>query len=323
MINPQTQAAFEHAASVDQSAEAILALSRTIRSGGDGALDLAAALFRAAFVTPETLARTYDAAAEGWFGDAVNGPVIAVAATEQPDMAALGALWPAFWDLVRDSSDGVMGALEVTPRTAGLAALLPADYQPRHGQACYAYPEVRSHAAKGLPPRFDLEVLGRCPEGSLGRAFHRQIVDNGFDLEVLDRDALGLASLPAPHDYVNTRMLQSHDLIHLLAGYELTSLHEVGISAFQLSQCGHGYSAQFLGVVATTAALSPVPGAFSFLMDTVLGAWVHGRRSPSLVSLAWEEVWHLPIDQIRETVGIEAFTSPYPADIIEQLTRAA
>lgn len=323
-MDAKAKTAFTQAVGRDLGPDQVLALSRSVKAGGDGALELASAFCRAAFLTPGRLVQTYDAAAEGWQGEAVNGHPVQSPMSEKPDMAELSALWPAFWSLVDDSAASAMsGALEVTERTAALSSLLPAAYLERLGQACLAYPMVRESAAKGLPPRFSLEVLGACPEGSLGRAFHQQITDNNFDLEVLDRDVLGLASLPPPHDFINTRMLQAHDLIHLLAGYEVTSLHEVGISAFQLAQCGHGYSAVFLGVVATTTALSPNPGAFSFLMDTVLGGWTHGRRAPSLVGLVFEDVWHRPVDEIRQAIGLKAFESPYPADIIEQLRSAA
>ncbi len=316
--------AFEQAVTLDLGFDEVRALAQSIKAGTGEPRDLAAALARAAFLTPETLARTYDAAAEGWLGEAVNGPAIAIPELDAADPAKLADLWTALWSFADDSAAGAMsGALEVTTRTAGLSALLPPEHGPRLGQSYLTYPMVRESAAKGLPPRFDLETLKACPANSLGRAFYDQIIDNSFDLEVLDRDVLGLANLPAPHDFINTRMLQSHDLIHLLAGYEVTSLHEVGISGFQLAQCGHGYSAVFLAVVSINTSLAPNPGAFSFLMDIILAGWTHGRRAPSLVSLEWEEVWHRSMDDIRQSIGLKAFDSPYPADIIEQLRAAA
>jgi len=318
--NPQFRAQFEQAVHTDRSAAEIEAMAHGVKTGGDG-LELTAALFRAGFMAPEALARTYDAAALGWQGEAVGGPEIDIdghGEAQVPD-----ALWDPFWALVNASGSGGGGALDVTARTADLGRHLSEAFSARLGTAYYAYPYVRETAAKGLPPQFDLENLAICPEGSLGHAFYRQIVDNGFDLEVLDRDVLALSSLAAPHDFINTRMLQSHDLIHLLAGYELTALHEVGISAFQLAQCGHGYSAMFLAVVATGAAASDNAGALPFVLETVLGAWTHGRRSASLISLDWESVWDQPIATIRQDLGMSAFHSPFPADIIEQLAKAA
>ena len=324
MVDANWRAAFEQAVNVDLPTERLSDLARSVRAGGEGADELAPALFRAAFVAPQTLARTYDAAAQGWFGEPVGGADIPIDsdAARAPQSPLPAELWDTFWQLSADSALG-LSALEITPRTAALAGFLGEAFVELQGAAYYAYPDVRKAAAKGLPRRFSLDDLARCPAGSLGHAFYRQIIDNQFDLEVLDRDAMALSSLPAPHDFINTRMLQSHDLIHILAGYELTSLHEIGISAFQLAQCGHAYSAMFLALVAATAASSPQPGAFAFMMDTVLGAWVHGRRSPSLMDLDWEAVWDQPLDALRAQLGFKRFESIYPPDIIEQLVRAA
>ncbi len=324
MVDAVWRRAFEQAVSEAVSPDRLSALAASVRAGGEGADLLAPAFFRAAFIDPLTLARTYDAAAAGWLGEPVGGPDIAVPAmnAEAPKLAASAELWDVFWRLSEDSAGG-LSALEITPRTAALAGYLSPDFAVRQGEAYYAYPEVRKAAARGLPRRFKLDDLAACPEGSLGYAFHRQIIDNQFDLEVLDRDAMSLSSLPPPHDFINTRMLQSHDLIHILAGYELTTLHEIGISAFQMAQCGHSYSAMFLALVAATSATSPQPGAFAFLMDTVLGAWIHGRRSPSIMDLDWESVWDQPLETLRSQLGIRRFESIYPPDIIEQLVRAA
>ena len=100
----------------------------------------------------------------------------------------------------------------------------------RVGQASLAYQGVAAAVAQGYPHRFTLDALARCPRASLGGEFHALIVDNGFDLEVLDREALKLAELTPPLDYLNARILQCHDLWHLVAGYRTTGLHEVAIT---------------------------------------------------------------------------------------------
>ena len=184
-----------------------------------------------------------------------------------------------------------------------------------------AYPGVSQAAAKGYPERFALEGLAMAPKGSLGAEFHDLIVDNGFDLEVLDRDALGLADLPPPLDYLNARILQCHDLWHIVGGYRTTGLHEVAISGFQAAQFGHGYSAMFLAMVLSKVAFAESPGA-NMLLDVILSAWTHGRESPSLMGLDWPQIWDRTVADIRAEVGITPFTSPYPADLFEMMRAA-
>src|SRR5262245_12356083 len=152
-------------------------------------------------------------------------------------------LWAPFWAFLDDESK--MDAGTFTMRTAGLGQFVDAGFAQRAGEASLAYPGVAAAVAQGWPPKFQLSDLAACPSNSLGGEFHRLIVDKKFDLEVLDRDALGLSKLRPPLDYLNARALQCHDLWHIVGGYHTTALHEVAISAFQLSQFGHNYSAQF------------------------------------------------------------------------------
>ena len=104
----------------------------------------------------------------------------------------------------------------------------------------------------------------------------------GFDLEVLDRDGLGLAGLPAPLDYLNVRILQCHDVWHEMAGYATTGLHEVCISGFQMGQFGHHYSSTFLAMLLTKAACTE-PAAVGPILDPILCAYAHGRETPPLL----------------------------------------
>ena len=139
---------------------------------------------------------------------------------------------------------------------------------------------------------------------------------------MLDRDALGLANLRPPLDYLNVRILQCHDLWHIIGGYHTTALHEVGISAFQLSQFGHNYSAQFLAFITARAALKQPQGAVGLLLEIILSAWRHGRRSPQLLGVDWPNIWAQPTDDIRKNLGVAPYQSPFPPDLVEQMERA-
>ena len=181
----------------------------------------------------------------------------------------------------------------------------------------HLYEGVTEAAAGPMPELIHLSTLAACPPGSLGREFHDLIVDNKFDLEVLDRSEIAVEALPQPLAYLNTRMLQAHDLWHITAGYETTALHEIAISAFQMAQFGHNYSAQFLSLTGVIGALSPARG-YRYLMDTIATAWAHGRETPAMILVPWEQVWDQPVDTIRRTYGIEPYDRAHPADLIER-----
>ena len=321
MVDLAFQGEFERRTSAGAPPAEIEAMARRLRSNpglAEDRLALAAAFAHAAFAAPERIAQTYDAAAAGWLGAPVAGPRIAV---QDIYAAPLGrAFWTDFWSLVADSGTG-MGAGDATSRTAALAARLDPSHLAHVARACLAYPSVGAAAEAGYPDRTRLEDLAACPAGSLGHDFYRLIVDNQFDLEVLDRDALGLAQLPPPLDYLNARMLQTHDLWHITAGYQTTKLHEVAISAFQMAQFGHAYSAMFLAVVATTMSAAPAE-VYALLLDTFLTAWAHGRATPPMLLIPWEDVWQDSTRAIRSRFGVEPYAAPYPPDLFEQYEAA-
>jgi ubiquinone biosynthesis protein Coq4 len=291
------------------------ALARAAKQGDmTAAADFAALLTRAGWVEPSTILDVYDAAAAGWFGEHA-APVDLTGGSGK----AAPELWPAFWAFIDDTVKTDPGTF--TMRTAALGNIVEESFSRRAGEASLAYPGVPAAVEQGWPARFTMDELAQCPDGSLGNEFHRQIVDNNFDLEVLDRDALGLANLPPPLDYLNVRILQCHDLWHIVGGYHTTALHEVGISAFQLSQFGHNYSAQFLAFIIAKAAINR-PEGLALLMEITLGAWRHGRGTPQLLGVDWQNVWKEPTDTVRQRLGVAAYVSPVPPDLVEQLERA-
>lgn len=313
-----TQSRFETLALSGADAVEVRRLAAAAKAGdGEAGRDLAALWLHAAIAAPDRLAQTYDASAEGWLGRAPSATAIAATAEPTPVPAAF---WDAFWALV-NAPAAAPDPAGVTQRTAALAGHLDPALRTRIGDAAWVYPGVRDAVAGGYPERFTLASLAKAPKGSLGGAFHDLIVDNGFDLEVLDRDALGLADLPPPLDYLNARILQCHDLWHIVAGYQTSALHEVAISGFQAAQFGHHYSAMFLAMVLTKSAFAR-PESVGLMLDTILTAWTHGRESPPILGIDWVAIWDRPVEGVREAIGITAYASPYPADLFEQVRAA-
>lgn len=322
MVSDVDRGRFEALTLSGLSGPEIAVLAAQVRAGGatseDAAKSLGAAFAHAAFVAPERIGEYYDQAASGWYGTPVTAAT--VSASPVLNEALPPMFWNDFWGLVNDTGSG-MDAGTVTVRTAALGAHLSSTYAERLAQACMTYPGVASAAANGPPGRFRLEDLAACPEGSLGHAFYRMTIDNGFDLEVLDRDNLNLERLPEPLHYLNARILQLHDLWHIVGGYHLTGLHEIAISGFQLAQFGHGYSAMFLAMVVGSTSLKA--NAYCPLMlETILSAWVHGRQTPALLGVVWEDIWAKTPDEIREELGVSIYQSPFPPNLFEQAVAA-
>ena len=194
---------FQELVLVGGDRDAALADTRKLRAGdAEAAFRVASLALYVAVVSPEPLVEIYDGLCEGWLGFAPGGP----------DVGAPGAagavsdeLWAGLRDLVFDPDAG-RDPGDITARTASLTEHLAPGFHDRVAAMALRYPGVADAAAAGVPSRFTLDDLARCPAGSLGGSLHSFVVDNGFDLEVLDRDTLGLTDLPYPLDYLNVRI---------------------------------------------------------------------------------------------------------------------
>ncbi|XOV86337.1 MAG: Coq4 family protein [Pseudomonadota bacterium] len=264
------------------------------------------ALAYAAYAHPGAIPQAFGSVAAGWLGQPFESEAVSGTALPLTD-----AFWSEFWSVIDGASQGY-DAGTITLRSAALATVVSPLYQAAAEEAAALYAGGETAGERPIPPRISLPALAALPAGSLGRELHAMWVDNGYDPEVLDRDAIGLTNLPPRLRYLNTRILQMHDTWHLTMGYTTSPLHEVAISAFQLAQFGHNYSAMFL-VVALTITASRSPEGFPVLLQLIAEAWQHGRASPALMNIEWETIWHQPIDRIREEQGLAAFSSELPA----------
>ena len=146
------------------------------------------------------------------------------------------------------------------------------------------------HAGSALGTLLQRVILKELVPARRGLILLRLLLLLLGDAEVLDRNAIMLGELPPALRYLNTRILQMHDVWHLVGGYTTDAMHEVAISAFQLAQFGHNYSSMFLAAAGRMAHEHNAAG-FGIFFQTVAEAWLHGRENPSFMAIEWEELF--------------------------------
>ncbi len=320
MISGEVRRSFELMAVSARGDTRALAAGLAREMTGLALRTLAANALSVAVAAPERAAQFYDDLVEGWNGHPVYAKPIRQRSIPAP-LPISPAFWSGFWRLMQTEAAARL-PIDFTERTAFVSSLVPPDLQERVAVITRGYPGLRGAAAWPEPARFSLDTLAHCPRGSLGAAFHRVVMARGGRLEILDRDAWQLASLPPPLAYVNVRILQCHDLWRLTAGYEDTELHRLGMAAFQLGQFGHNYSALMMALVLSDLALNRPEGT-ELLLDMLICAYAHGRETPSLMRVEWETLWDLPVERVRELLKVRRFESGLPSDAIERITAAA
>ena len=287
---------------------------QALRQGDDaGRMRVAAAMAWAGFSCPGAIEAVYDNISAAWLGSD-ESPSIPNGLAEAP---LPPHFWSAFWSVIDDAEKGY-DAASITTRVAALGGAVDPGFEAIAESCARRHPGAAAALVRPVPGRTDLEALSACDENSLGGILYGMIAEQGYDLEVLDREAIKLDALPHSLRYLNTRILQMHDVWHLVAGYDTTASHEIAISAFQLAQFGHNYSAMFLATVTTISHVMQ-PAGVPVLMQLIAEAWQHGRNAPALMDIEWEAEWNSSIETIRERHGIPVYQSLLPANLLESL----
>ncbi len=218
-----------------------------------------------------------------------------------------GGIPSLLWDLI--STPGkALDPYQITTAVAGLGAGFDTRLVEAIESTLLSFEGMAEITSTPIPRTVELERLKDTPEGSLGQAFYRLITDNNFDVEVLDPTSLFGPAEPgmSPGEWMNRRILQLHDVIHLIAGYEQTGEDEVAISGFQLAQIGQNYSACFIAVTSLISILY-FPAGFASLIQLSLDGWFHGRTTKPLILMDWESLWGEQISTIRQMHKIVPF----------------
>ena len=303
-----------------------------------GFLAIATMFARVGFATPEATIPVHEAIADGWLRGKAAKSFLASdwnalldrpfdAVRRELDLpppsrtdAALRAealrlletpvrlpdgLADAFWEMVGTPVDPAT----ITPRIAAFGSTYDDRLKESCARAILHHADQREIANQPWPPRIRIESLSGYAPGSLGHALYHLIVDNGYDPEVLDPDTV--TGFHPGLDGTNRRILQQHEIWHLVAGYSTSALHETAISSFQLAQFGHNYSAIFLATVTSLVVLQ-TPAFADPLVQVMCEAWRHGRTAPPLMSIDWPALWERSVEEIRTDFGIAPFRSAIP-----------
>lgn len=141
----------------------------------------------------------------------------------------------------------------------------------------------------------DLDALRAMPEGTLGRAFAKYFEDHK------------IAPFESPYevrndvDYIVKRYRETHDLVHVLTGYDTDALGEMELQAFALGNLSLRTSVLILTFA---AILRPhgLPPMWKYA-DKLRHAFARGRRSSNIVAHEYERFWAMSVEDARRAMG--------------------
>lgn len=106
------------------------------------------------------------------------------------------------------------------------------------------------------------------------------------------------------------RMANSHDLFHIVAGYDRDATGEVGVIAYTAGQIPLLPLRLLLPYLFALKPSQPV--AWS---RWVYGAYRHGRDTPSLACVDYEALLPLPLSEVRRVIGVPSVQDAHPDGI--------
>jgi ubiquinone biosynthesis protein COQ4 len=159
---------------------------------------------------------------------------------------------------------------------------------------------LRSRRVFGPIVLEELEVL---PEGSLGRAFADHCRSRNLDpnlIHVPPDDEIG---------WVLNHMYQTHDIWHVISGWDNDLPGEVGLGAFYAAQFR---SPAFFGFMLALILLNVVmrKSDLGAVMAAMSDGYRGGKSAEPLFGVDWDAHWNVPLAEIRSRFGIDLRGTP-------------
>jgi ubiquinone biosynthesis protein Coq4 len=163
----------------------------------------------------------------------------------------------------------------------------------RRDPACAALIDER-----WIPPAHDLARLAALPEGSLGQVYAAAMARLGYDPNLH-------AGMEPLNDavYVELRLSQTHDLWHVVTGFDTTVVGEIGLQAFHLTQFPYPLASVLTAQALFSTTLLEAD-QLPALVQAIHTGLQMGQRARPLFAQRWEDGWEKPLAQWRQELNL-------------------
>lgn len=143
-----------------------------------------------------------------------------------------------------------------------------------------------------------LDHLMLLPEVSLGHQFARHMKKMNLD-PLFYRLPEGETDI----HYFLLRMRQTHDLWHIVTGFDISEGGEIGLQAFMMSHVQAPLSPILVGGAIFRTGLD-FPDKLIPLMELIVRGWMMGKTARGFFAYDWDSAWAKPLAQVRKELGL-------------------
>ncbi len=148
------------------------------------------------------------------------------------------------------------------------------------------------------PARIDLQKLQTLPEGSLGRCYADQLINQGITPDTL----IDPSPVTNANEFVIHRLKETHDIVHVLTGFGVDGISEIGLQGFNLAQNRSPLAVMLIFGSMLSSLQNDDP------LEPLLRALAHGFQmgldAELVVGRKLEEGWERPLQEWRKELKL-------------------
>ncbi|MGZ3695831.1 MAG: Coq4 family protein [Bdellovibrionota bacterium] len=162
-------------------------------------------------------------------------------------------------------------------------------------------PRVAALMDERFEGSWSLEELAKLPPGTLGYTYAKHMRDNNLDINFYP-------PVPGASEgaYLQSRGRQTHDIWHVMTGFDTSIPGEIGLQGFTQAQF-HSRSPTLITTMFLFHCLFYKPDLLFPTARAFAHGWLMGERARHLFGERFEENWHKDLAQYRQELGIAAF----------------
>jgi ubiquinone biosynthesis protein Coq4 len=171
-------------------------------------------------------------------------------------------------------------------------------------------PEFDAWLQRGFLSDYKAEPLAACKAGTLGAMVHAFVHESGFDVDFMFK-----AAPQDDYQYFLKRFIQSHDIQHMVTGFDVTPIGEYALSMVSTATYQNYFSAELAGELTKQTTLQVCcgmmranlhyPKTMPLMMEAISRGLAMGHQlKKPLFYVNWEDYWQQTPAEIREELNI-------------------
>lgn len=151
------------------------------------------------------------------------------------------------------------------------------------------------------PEPYDVDQLLSLDPGTLGGMYARHMKSRGLRPDFFD----AVTPRHSMH-YLRLRLRQTHDIWHILTGFDTDPVGEVGLQGFYFAQFTNGQSALIIAGAILKSVLRMRYCELEQFVAAFCEGYQNGRQAQPLLGVKWEDLWRERVADLRYRLDIEA-----------------